>query len=131
VIRQTFSKLGKNPGMVAKNKETAPDFRRLHQDLVTHVLKGKGYSSELERQAAFNHSGLTGPLKTLIDKVANYSYKVTDDDIAAVKGSGITEDQIFELIVCTAVGQASRQYTNALGALEEVVTNKKGGEHAS
>jgi alkylhydroperoxidase/carboxymuconolactone decarboxylase family protein YurZ len=116
--------------MEAKSKETAPDFRRLHQDLVTHVLKGNAYSSEAERHAAFNDSGLTGPLKTLIDKVANCSHKVTDDDIAAVKGSGISEDQIFELVVCAAVGRASRQYANGLRALEEVVTDRKGGQYA-
>jgi hypothetical protein len=117
--------------MEAKYKENAPDFRRLHNDLVTHVLNGKGYSSEAERLAAFNDSGLTEPMKTLIDKVADYSYKITDDDIAAGKGSGISEDQIFELIVCAAVGQASRQYTNALSALEEVAADRKGGNHAS
>jgi hypothetical protein len=117
--------------MEAKSNENGPEFRQLYQDLVSNVLKGKGHSSEADRQAAFNDSGLTGPLKTLIDKVANYSYKVTDDDIANVKGSGISEDQIFELVVSAAVGRASRQYTNALGALEEVVTNKKRGEHAS
>lgn len=117
--------------MEAKSKRNTPDFRRLYQEVVSHVLKGKGYSSAAERQAAFNDSGLTEPLKTLIDKVADHSYKVTDDDIAAVKGSGISEDQIFELVICAAVGQASRQYANAISALEEGASDKKGGRHAS
>jgi alkylhydroperoxidase/carboxymuconolactone decarboxylase family protein YurZ len=114
-----------------KNDKNTPTFGQLHQDLVTHVLKGKGYSSETDRQAAFNNSGLAEPVKTLIDKVANQAHKVSDGDFDAVKKTGINEDQIFELVVCAAVGQSSRQYMNALGALDEVVKEKRGGQHAS
>jgi AhpD family alkylhydroperoxidase len=32
--------------------------------------------------------------------------------------SGLSEDQIFEIVVCAAVGQATRQYDAALAALE-------------
>jgi hypothetical protein len=35
-----------------------------------------------------------------------------------VKQSGLSEDQVFEIVVCAAIGQASRQYNAALGALE-------------
>jgi alkylhydroperoxidase/carboxymuconolactone decarboxylase family protein YurZ len=56
-------------------------------------------------------------VSTLIDKVAKWSYKVTDDDIAAAKAAGVSEDQIFELVVCAAIGQATRQYDTALAAL--------------
>jgi alkylhydroperoxidase family enzyme len=58
-------------------------------------------------------------VKTLIDKVAKRAYQVTDDDIAAARSSGLSEDQIFELVVCAAVGQAARQYDAARAALVE------------
>ena len=43
---------------------------------------------------------------------------VTDEDIAAARASGLSEDQIFEIVVCAAIGQAKRQYDTALEALE-------------
>ena len=63
---------------------------------------------------------LAEPLRTLIDKVAKHAYKVTDEDIAGVRASGLSEDQIFEIVVCAAIGQATRQYDTALAALEAV-----------
>jgi hypothetical protein len=32
--------------------------------------------------------------------------------------SGLSEDQVFEIVVCSAIGQATRQYDGALAALE-------------
>jgi alkylhydroperoxidase/carboxymuconolactone decarboxylase family protein YurZ len=36
-----------------------------------------------------------------------------------VRASGLTEDEVFELVVCAAVGQATRQYEAALAALQD------------
>jgi len=66
-------------------------------------------------------------LSSLIEKVALHPTRVTDDDIAAVVASGLSEDQVFELVVCAAVGQATRQYETALGALDAAT----GDAHAS
>ncbi|HEV2480516.1 MAG TPA: hypothetical protein VGS79_12655, partial [Puia sp.] len=55
----------------------AAGFRQLYQDMLDSVLKGKGASSEVARQAAFNNTGLVEPVRTLIDKVANGAYRVT------------------------------------------------------
>ncbi len=48
-----------------------------------------------------------------------------------MKASGESEDQIFELVMCAAIGQATRQYETALEALTEAMTGKKRSEHAS
>ena len=37
-------------------------------------------ASRAQRRAAFENAGPTGPLSTLIDKVARHAHKVTDDD---------------------------------------------------
>ena len=105
--------------------------RTAHRALVTRVLEGDGRSARAERRAAFENAGLAEPLRTLIDKVARQPTRVTDEDIAAVKASEVSEDQIFELVVCAAIGQATRQYETALDALAEAVTGEKGNEHAS
>ena len=86
--------------------------------LVRRLLDGEGQASASERGAAFRNSGLTGPAAALVDKVALHAWQVTDEDIAAVKASGLREDQIFEMVVCAAVGQAARQYDAAVAALE-------------
>jgi hypothetical protein len=77
------------------------------------------------RRAAFADAGIDDPIRTLIEKVADRSYTVTDEDVAAVRASGLSEDQIFELIVCAAVGVADRQYTSAIAALGEATGDPK------
>jgi alkylhydroperoxidase family enzyme len=99
-----------------------------HEALVRRILEGKGRAPHAQRRAAFDNSGLTGPLRTLTEKVAKHAYKVTDEDIATARSSGLSEDQIFELAVCAAVGHATRQYEAAIAALE---TATGGSSHAS
>jgi hypothetical protein len=94
-----------------------PEIAQLHRELVDRVLEGNGKAAPELRRAAFENAGLIEPSRTLIEKVANYAYKVTDEDIAAVRAVGLSEDQIFEIVICAAIGQASRQYTDALAAL--------------
>lgn len=93
---------------------------RLHSELMARVLGNQGTAPKDLRQSAFDNSVPDDPVRTLVDKVAHRSDTVTDDDIAAALSTGLSEDQIFEIVVCAAVGQANRQYTNALGALTRV-----------
>jgi hypothetical protein len=86
--------------------------------LATRILEGAGNALLSERRAAFNNNGPAGQPRALVDKVARHAYRVTDEDIAAERESGLNEDQIFEIVVCAAVGQATRQYDTALAALE-------------
>jgi alkylhydroperoxidase family enzyme len=69
------------------------------------------------RRAAFDDVGLAEPIGTLIDKVAHRAYQISDEDFAAVRAAGLSEDQIFEIVVCAAIGEATRQYERALAAL--------------
>jgi len=105
------------------------EYKKLYQDLTGRILKGKGESTTQQRQAAFDQTDLPEPSNTLINKVAYQSHKVTDSDISAVKATGVTEDQIFELVICGAMGQASRQYQSGLTALADAI--QEGGHHAS
>jgi hypothetical protein len=94
------------------------DIRQARNALRNRILEGDGKASLSERRAAFNNSGLVEPLGALADKVARHAYKITDEDITAARASGLNEDQIFEIVVCAAVGQATRQYDTAVAALE-------------
>jgi hypothetical protein len=92
------------------------DIRQARKVLASRILEGDGKASPSERRAAFNNSGLAGPLDALADKVARHAYRVTDEDINAARVSGVSEDQVFEIVLCAAIGQATRQYEAALAA---------------
>lgn len=106
---------------------TAYDKRAAHKELVTHILEGRGKATSALRRAAFDNAGVEAPLVTLINKVAVQPTRVTDEDISAARAHGLSEDQVFELIICAAVGQSSRQYESALDALDEA---RGGGKYA-
>jgi alkylhydroperoxidase family enzyme len=90
----------------------------LREGLVASILEGEGKAPRVQRRAAFDNAGLTEPLRTLVDKVAQQAHTVRDEDIAAARASGLSEDQLFELVVCAAVGQATRQYASARAAFD-------------
>ena len=90
--------------------------RAAYRALVDRVLTSDGRASAEQRARAFGN-GLAPPLDALIDKVANRPAQVTDADFAAAKASGFGEDQLFELVICAAVGQSTRLYEAGLAAL--------------
>ena len=103
------------------------DIRQARQGVITRILEGGGKASPAQRRAAFENRGLGEPVCNLIRKVADQSYRVTDGDIAEARAAGLSEDQIFEIVVCAAIGQATRQHDTALAALAAATG---GGEHA-
>jgi hypothetical protein len=97
--------------------------RAAYRALVDRVLTGDGRASAEQRARAFGNDGLAPPLDALIDKVANRPAQVTDADFAAAKASGFSEDQLFELVICAAVGQSARLYEAGLAALAEATVS--------
>ena len=81
------------------------------------VLEGAGQAPSGQRRAAFDHHGVAEPGRALFDKVTLHAYRVTDEDVTAAKRA-LSEDEIFELAVCAALGQATRQLDAALLALD-------------
>ena len=94
------------------------DIRQARKALIERILEGDGRASQDDRRAAFDNAGLALPLSSLIDKVARQAHKITDADVSAARASGLSEDQVFEIVVCAAIGQAARQYDGALATLE-------------
>lgn len=89
--------------------------------LLARILEGDGKASSALRRAAFDNTGLAKPVDMLVNKVVRDAYRITDEDIDTAKTSGLSEDEIFEIVVCAAIGQANRQYETALGALEAAI----------
>jgi hypothetical protein len=95
--------------------------RSLHRVLVERILNGPGHASARQRADAFHQTERTGAAGTLLAKVAARSAQITDADFTAVAQAGWTDDQVFELVICAAVGEATRQYEAGLAALAEAV----------
>lgn len=103
-----------------------PEVRRM----VESVLDGPGETpSELRRaveaRAARLGAGerpeLAVPkdMTDYVDKVARYAPDVTDEDIAALKAAGYSEDAIFEVTVAAALGAGFARLEKGLALLEE------------
>lgn len=88
-------------------------------DLEQRIVTGEGSASSDLRAKAFAGHELPEPLTTLLEKVAKHSYQVTDADFASALTAGYTEDQLFELVICAAVGESSRLYHSGLAVLQQ------------
>jgi alkylhydroperoxidase/carboxymuconolactone decarboxylase family protein YurZ len=93
--------------------------RAIHDLLVNRILQGPGQAPADQRASAFDNAKLPEPLRALLDRVATRSTQVTDADFATAIEAGFTDDQLFELVICAAVGQSTRQYEAALAAVAE------------
>jgi alkylhydroperoxidase family enzyme len=86
------------------------------------ALSGDARKAALKRAAATGGAALDGgelpaALAPLCDKIARNAYKCTDEDYAALKAAGHSEDQLFELTLCAAVGASWARLDRGLAAL--------------
>lgn len=93
--------------------------RFIHRALVDRVRQGPGRSPADQRTRAFDHAAVPEALHPLLDKAAANSSQITDADYVVAMEAGFTGDQLFELVICAAVGEATRQYDAGLTALAE------------
>jgi hypothetical protein len=89
--------------------------RRQLEEVVT---RGPGHTEPSLREAIARGQAPTG-LAALVDKVRRHAYKVTDEDIAALKATW-SDDQVFEIVIAAAFGAASDRLRAGLDALEGV-----------
>jgi alkylhydroperoxidase family enzyme len=90
------------------------------EELVDRVTRGPGETSPVERKAAASPhgEGLPPALAAVLEKVRKHAYKVTDADVAALRGAGLSEDAIYELTIAAAVGVAKGRLEQAMGAID-------------
>jgi hypothetical protein len=90
----------------------------LRDKVLSGVLEGDGASDAGVRKAAATGAGVPADLQVLVDKIHRHAYKVTDEDIARLKPK-YDEDQLFEIIVSSALGAARRRLLAGLEALDK------------
>ena len=79
------------------------------------MLRGAGVTPPAARQAAFDGSDQRAFLET----VRTSAYKITDADVAALRASGMSEDEIYELTIAAALGVSKRRLDAAMKAIDE------------
>ena len=101
--------------------------RAAFRALQDRIVNGEGRASAEQRARAFGNVGLSPPLDGLLGKVATRPAQVTDADFAAARAAGVGEDELFELVICAAVGQSARLYDAGLAALAEADAGEEYG----
>ncbi len=110
-------------------------YAALIERLVDSVLATSGHTTSKLRHAVFARafgppsSPLSGTergtggediapdLARYVDKVALHAYKVTDEDLVALKRAGNSDDLLFEVTVSAALGAAVGRLERGLSAL--------------
>jgi hypothetical protein len=101
--------------------------RAAYRALEDRILHGAGRASPEQRARAFRNAGLAAALDELAGKVATRPTQITDADFAAARAAGWTEDELFELVICAAVGQSARLYDAGLAALADASAGQEEG----
>ncbi len=97
---------------------------------VESVLNGPGQSESQLRQAVAQrvaaHCGrisandllLPEVLEIYVDKIALHAYRVTDEDLDALRAAGYSEDVIFELTISAALSAGIIRLESGMTALK-------------
>lgn len=93
------------------------DLDELKEATRAAVLSGPGMTS-VELRQALARGEAPEDLRELVETIRRHAYKVTDEDIAALRAR-YSEDQVFEIVVATIVGAADERLRAGLRALEE------------
>jgi hypothetical protein len=97
---------------------TSDPHAALRDRVFQSVLQDAGESERSIRNAAASGVGVPADLASLVGKIHNHAYQVTDADIARVQPR-YGDDQMFEIIVSAALGASRKRLLAGLEALDE------------
>jgi hypothetical protein len=90
----------------------------LREQVLQTVIQGEGESDPPIRHAAAEGIGVPADLETLVAKIHNHAYRITDEDITRVQAE-YGDDALFEIVVSAALGASRNRLLAGLQALEE------------
>lgn len=91
---------------------------RLREGAIRSVLEGDGVTPPALRSAAAAAEGLPAEFESLVRKIHDRPYAVTDDDIGSLRPRH-GDDVLFEIVVSAALGAAEKRLAAGLRALED------------
>jgi hypothetical protein len=103
-------------------------FHDLRRRVIERALSGPGVTSAEARRAAFDTPGTDPRAARLLETVAAGAWAVSDADVAGALQAGMTDDEVFELVVCAALGQAERQLAAAMTAVARATADRPEGQ---
>jgi hypothetical protein len=92
-------------------------YAELRDRVLASVLDGPGESDPALRRAAAQCADLPADLRTLVDKIHQHAYRVTDEDIARAR-EVYGDERLFEIVVSAALGASRRRLLAGLEALD-------------
>ena len=81
------------------------------------VFDGVGVVDPAIRRAAGTGAAVPETWSAYVSKVRDASYRITDDDVWALRAAGCTEEEIFEITVAAATGAALQRLDLGLRAM--------------
>lgn len=81
------------------------------------VLESDGMTDRASRSAAAAGDDAPAPLGDYLAKVRDASFRITDADVADLRTAGHSEEEIFELTIAAALGEALQRRDAGLAAL--------------
>ena len=100
-LQQTIEALHTKPGF------TTPELRQQVTD----------YAVQLSQEAT-SPPAIPTEWETYLKKVTLYAYKTIDEDVDQLKEVGHSEDEIFELTLCAALGAGLARLERGMAALK-------------
>jgi hypothetical protein len=94
------------------------EFDEVRHRAIARAVHGPGVSAPAARRAAFDGDAVDAGVAALLKKVRERAWEISDGDVEAALDAGVSEDEVFELVVCAALGQAQRQLDAACQALD-------------
>lgn len=93
--------------------------RKKADALRARVLDGPGLVAPAVRRAAAANVDVPLGFASYVQTIHEKPAAVTDDDVAGLKASGFSEDEIFEVTVAAATGAGFRRLDAVLALLED------------
>jgi alkylhydroperoxidase family enzyme len=90
----------------------------LRDKVLKSVLDGPGESDPALRNAVAEGTSVPTELQVLIDKIHRHAYRVTDEDVKRLQAK-YGDDQMFEIVVSSALGASRNRLLAGMKALEE------------
>ena len=95
------------------------DYEPLINAVRRAVLSDEGTLPRDIREAALEYRDVPEDIQAYVTKVRERAYTVTDSDFDAMRAAGYSEDQLYELTICTALSAGLRRREIGLAAVRE------------
>lgn len=97
---------------------TSPALRRAIQERSARFAGTAGTAGS----PAWESAEIPAELHDLIDKIADRATEVTDEDFAVLSARGYTVDQLYEIVLCAAIGASHARLKRGLDSLDLAVS---------